>query len=228
MNNFNINNYSQNQNISSLAEADINNTCYNCSDCPSLIEILSINKNTNIIKFKCTNEKIIKEMPLKEYFSKMLRYRNEHIIDDKCQYHNKKYNFFCFECNKHLCEQCLRMNNHIIHNKIYINEVQPKQEDLNNMKEIIKNYKNQIEILEQKLINKPKELKIIQQNKKCELYQKMSEKIARNKLIEEENLNLIKNKFLLDIDEIRKRYKKKLKERKNQFKIDEHKIKKKI
>ena len=157
----------------------------------------------------------------------MLRYRNEKINDDKCQYHNQKYNFYCFECNNHLCELCVRTNNHITHNKIYINELQPIQEDLNKMKEIIKNYKNQIENLVQKLINKPKELKIILDNKTFELNQKMTEKITRNNLNEKEDLNLIKNRFLDEIDEIRKIYIQTIKIRKNQFKIDEFKIKKK-
>ena len=134
MMNFKKDYYKQNQNISPLLEDDSNNTYYNCCDCASLIEILAINKNANIIKFKCINENIIKEIPLKEYFSKMLRYKNEQINDDKCQIHYKPFNFFCFECKKHLCDHCLTTDNHITHNKIYIKEVQPIQEDLNNMK----------------------------------------------------------------------------------------------
>ena len=35
---------------------DINNCCYNCTECFSLIEILSINEDNNIIEFKFLNK----------------------------------------------------------------------------------------------------------------------------------------------------------------------------
>ena len=37
-------------------EIEINDLYYNCSECPSLIEILSINEDNNIIEFKCLNK----------------------------------------------------------------------------------------------------------------------------------------------------------------------------
>ena len=37
-------------------QIDINDLYYNCSECPSLIEILSINEENNIIEFKCLNK----------------------------------------------------------------------------------------------------------------------------------------------------------------------------
>ena len=46
--------------------------CYNCTECSSLIEILSINEDNNIIEFKCLNKenKHSKIMTIKEFFEK--------------------------------------------------------------------------------------------------------------------------------------------------------------
>ena len=42
---------------SEFEEIEINkNIYYNCTECPSLIEILSINEDNNIIEFKCLNQ----------------------------------------------------------------------------------------------------------------------------------------------------------------------------
>ena len=51
-------------------EKELNNLYYNCSDCPSLIEILSINENDNIIKFKCVKNHS-KKMLIKDYLEKI-------------------------------------------------------------------------------------------------------------------------------------------------------------
>ena len=61
-------------------EIDNGEIYYNCSECSSPIEIVSINENKNIIEFNCLNKEsnhpknII--MPLKEYIEKMKKYNN--------------------------------------------------------------------------------------------------------------------------------------------------------
>ena len=37
-------------------EVELSEIYYNCTECSSLIEILSINENNNIIEFKCLNK----------------------------------------------------------------------------------------------------------------------------------------------------------------------------
>ena len=51
-----------------------NDIFYNCTECSSLIDILSIDENKNIIEFKCLNKScndLKKTMTIKEYFEKM-------------------------------------------------------------------------------------------------------------------------------------------------------------
>ena len=58
---------------------------YNCTECSSLIEILSINEDKNIIEFKCLNKDcgVKKTELLNKYFEKMEKYKQ------KWQYNRK-------------------------------------------------------------------------------------------------------------------------------------------
>ena len=140
---------------------------YNCSECSSSIEIISINENNNIIEFNCLNKEsnhpknII--MSLKEYLEKMKKYNNRKLNYDECEIHNKNNKFvsYCFNCNLHLCEECLKTRNHINHIKNNIIEIKPMDEELEIIKEVINYYKDIIE-------NLVKE--------KDELYKKINEK----------------------------------------------------
>ena len=42
---------------------------YNCTECSSAIEILSINEDECTIEFQCINNKHKKKMPIKEYLN---------------------------------------------------------------------------------------------------------------------------------------------------------------
>ena len=134
---------------------------YNCTECSSPIEILYINERRNIIEFKCTKNNHIKKIPIKEYIGKMKKFNNKKTNDDLCTYddHNKKYEFFCLDCNKHLCKECLKSRNHISHNKKIIIEMQPSQKELDIIDKIIKSYKDKISNLEREKCDKINELK---------------------------------------------------------------------
>ena len=137
---------------------------YNCTECSSLIEIISINED--IIEFVCLNKENNhgkKIMSLKEYCEKMIRFNNKNVNGDICDIHkkyNNKYVSYCFDCNIHLCKECLKTRNHINHRKNNIIEIQPIQEELDIIKEVIKDYKLKKEILKEERINKKNELKI--------------------------------------------------------------------
>ena len=45
---------------------------YNCSECSSLIEILSINEENNTIEFKCLNKGINIELSIEDYLKNMV------------------------------------------------------------------------------------------------------------------------------------------------------------
>ena len=141
-------------------EEIINNQYYNCSECSSIIEILSLNENNNIIEFKCINKNhnnSKKIMEINEYLDKMKVYNKENIIKDICETHNNnKYTSYCFKCNKHLCNDCLKTRKHIDHLKNNIIEIQPLKEELDIIQEVIKNYKIKVEILKKEKMIKQK------------------------------------------------------------------------
>ena len=109
--------------------AENNNILYNCTECSSLIEVLLISEDKNIIKFKCLNKdcNVEKTMSMNEYFKKMEKYNQRYINEDTCRKHisckNNKYVSYCFDCNCHLCEECLKTREHICHNKNNIIEI---------------------------------------------------------------------------------------------------------
>ena len=119
---------------------------YNCSECPSIIEILSINQENNTIEFKCLNKDMIHEkkiMLIKDYVEKMKKYNNKKTNSDICEIHRNKYITYCFNCKCHLCIYCLRKRIHIFHNKNYIEEIKPIKEEINIVLNINEDYEKE-------------------------------------------------------------------------------------
>jgi len=170
-------------------------------------------------------------MPLNEYFEKMNKYKKKCINEDICIEHssnkNNKYVSYCFECNRHLCKECLKTRDHINHKKNNILEIKPIKEELNLIEEIIKYFKKTIEILKNEKVNKIKELEnMLNINKKKE-NQKIKEKIEIIKQERNEELLLNYNNYKVDIKEIKLKYEKEIKDRINKYKIEQNKIKNK-
>ena len=117
---------------------ELKNCLYNCTECSSNIEILSFDKNK--IKFIYNNNHNI-EIEIKEYLEKMKHYNNVKLNDDKCDKHKKEYLSYCFDCNIHLCQYCLKTKEHSYHYKINIIEVLPEDEKLKKIGNIIQNKK---------------------------------------------------------------------------------------
>ena len=162
----------------------INEIYYNCSECLSPIEIITINEKTNIIEFQCINSKHRKKISIKEYIIEMKKFNNKNLNGEVCivDNHNKKYEFFCLDCNKHLCKECLKTRNHINHNKKIIIEIQPCKKEINIIEGIIKFYEDKINNLKKVKFNTVKEIK----NKLKESENKLKEK---NEIEIKENKN---------------------------------------
>ena len=132
--------------------------CPHCSSSSS-IEIISINEKNNTILFNCVKEKKNYIMPIKEYLKKIKEYlkkikdykqKNLNELKDKCKTHiNNNYICYCFDCNCHLCNECLKTRIHINHRKSNIIEIKPIKEELNIIDEVIKDYKNKLNELEE-------------------------------------------------------------------------------
>ena len=144
---------------------EISDIYYSCTECTSLIEILSINEDNNIIEFKCLNKDNNHEkkiISIKEYILKMEKYKQKNN-EDRCKEHslnkNNKYVSYCFDCNRHLCKECLKSRSHLNHKKNNIIEIKPIKEELSIIEEIINDYEIKIENLKTEKLNKEKELK---------------------------------------------------------------------
>ena len=85
---------------------------YNCSECSSTIEIISVDEDD--IEFKCNNNHNIK-IKIKEYLDKMKKYNDIDLNNKICNIHKEEYISYCFECNMHLCNECLKLGEHSYH-----------------------------------------------------------------------------------------------------------------
>ena len=85
-------------------QSELNNYLYNCTECSSNIEILSLDEHN--IKFICHNKdnKHNIDIKIEEYLNKIEKYNNLKLNDDKCDEHKKEYLSYCFDCKKHICE----------------------------------------------------------------------------------------------------------------------------
>ena len=94
-----------------------NEIFYNCTECSSAIEILSINEDEWSIEFQCINNKHKKTIPINEYLNKIKNVSDRNINNDICDIHNLRYEYYCLDCNIHLCKDCLKLRNHVNHFK---------------------------------------------------------------------------------------------------------------
>ena len=203
---------------------------YNCTECSSSIEILSISEKNGIIQFRCLNNKShgIKVMPIKEYFEKMLEHKAHNFTDDQCSIHssykNNTYITYCFDCNRNLCKHCLKSRIHINHNKNNIIEIQPIEEELNVIEEIIKYYKNKIENLAIEKKNMIEKLKKSLKEKKDAENNRIQNQIIENNSNKDVELLSSKNKYMIDIKEIYRKFKNEMFKRKNKYEKEINKI----
>jgi len=194
-----------------INEDKLNDIGYNCTECSSLIEIITLNQDNNFIKFKCLNKNNSHEktLSIKDYLIKMKNHYNKQLNDDKCKVHknnNEKCICYCFDCKNLLCRECLKSRTHLDHYKNSIMEIQPIQEELNLMKEIINYYKTKVE----KLKN---EYRIFNQNldkslndKKFQLKKMFEEKTQMNDNNRDRDLILNYKKYISEIEEIKRKY----------------------
>ena len=136
----------------------------------------------------------------------------------KCILHPKNNNStYCFDCNCHLCKECLKHRKHIRHKKQSIEEIEPSYEEINVLLKLINKYKDKMNSYE-----------IEKNNQLIEIENKYNENKA--KANDEYNINILKNKKDLDneliesentfndeINEIKKIYEKEMKDKKNRL-----------
>jgi len=216
-------------------ENEDNNIYYNCPECPSLIEILSIDEENNNIEYNCLNKKYFHSkniISIKEYLSKMRRFNSNRINTDTCDIHssnlsNNEFISYCFDCNCHLCNECLKTRTHINHIKNNIIEIKPVKEELKIIEEVIKDYKINLNKLKKEKYNEEKIFEDELNMKKNEEEEKYERIIEINKKGEKEEIRINKEKYINDIEEIKRKYEEEIKQRKYRYINDKKMINKK-
>ena len=209
-----------------------NEIFYNCSECSSMIEIISIDEENNTIEFNCLNQNNNHSknniISLNEYLNKMKKYNNSKINKDECEIHKNKYISFCFDCNCHLCKECLKTRNHLSHRKNNIIEIEPMKEELNIINEVIIDYENKIDNLNNEKIRRLNKLKDSLNNNKKSIQEKYEEIIERNEKEKENEFKINHTNYITDINKIVLNCQKEIKLRKDQYLIDNNKSIKKF
>ena len=98
------------------------NLQYNCTECRALVDIISLNENLDEIKFRCLNAVPHKnQMRLSDYLDNIISYYCLEMVPKECEKHKKcDYEFYCLNCNKHLCKECIESRDHLYHVRINI------------------------------------------------------------------------------------------------------------
>ena len=134
---------------SKFQKYDLANIYLTCTECNSEIELISINEKYNNIIFRClntSNNHYIINIDLKEYFKKITNFKEKNInaYQVECKKHlsykDNSYVTYCLDCKCHLCKECLKTREHFNHRKNNIIEIRPREEELNIIKEVIKDY----------------------------------------------------------------------------------------
>ena len=120
-----------------------------CPHCCYSIEIILINENNSTIEYKCLKDNKKYTQTINEYLENIKERRIKNINELKyCKDHLNNFMSYCFECKKHLCDKCLKSRKHINHKKSNIIEIQPIKKELDIIKKVINDYKNEIKNLE--------------------------------------------------------------------------------
>ena len=205
-------------------QTNINEIFYNCTECSSSIEIISLDEKGSTIEFQCISKNHKKKMSIKEYITKMKNFNNIIINNDTCKIHDNKYECYCLDCNTHLCKECLKLRKHINHVKNNIIEIQPNKKELVIIKNIINYYKDKANNLENEKIKKRKELNKKLNELKNKLKEKKDLKLKENKNKMELELKLNSDNYINDIKIILNKIETELKLRKYEYNFQKDKI----
>ena len=182
-----------------------NKIFFNCSECSSAIQIISLDKN--IIEFKCNNNHNIR-MKIKDYLNKMKKYNDIQINNEICNIHKEAYFSYCFECKVHLCIECLKLGEHSYHRKTNIIEIMPNNYLLDKIREMIKQNKEKIKELNITKNNTENEIYLILNNNKNKIKDILEKKRKKNNEEETKELSANFDNYKLDIERLKKDYEK--------------------
>ena len=200
--------YGETIDLCGVPSLKLNNLYYNCTECSSTIEILSLNEQE--IEFKCNNKHHVKT-PISDYINKMKKYNTLKLNYNICNMHNKEYSSYCFDCNIHLCKDCIKSREHSYHYKIYLFEIIPTNKVLNDFENLINENKNFIINLNNEKIIKENKLKIILNNNINKINKKKYKEKGIIKIEENKRKKLCDENYASKIKKLKEEYKKEFK-----------------
>ena len=203
-----------------LYKQKLEKDCLICPECSSMIEIITLNEENNMLEYKCIkNNHKNNKISITEYLYKIKKIKKENINDfkDHCEKHKNIYITYCFDCNYHLCNDCLKLGNHINHKKSNIIEIQPLEQELKIISEVIQEQKNNLEKLYKAKERKIKELNKELNNKQNKENNLLKEQLKFFNIINNVELEQNNKKFLLDIFDVKKKYEEEIKKIKKRY-----------
>ena len=149
-----ISNKSKN-NDSELQKNNLRLVCPQCDLIPALFFDINA-KNIYQISAACENKHLISNMPVKEYYDKCMKIKNnskDSFKDFLCLRHNDNFISFCKTCRKNICKQCFNIEhkNHFI-SQFY--ELLPSNEEIIQLKNSIDNEINDVNVFLTETFNK--------------------------------------------------------------------------
>ena len=199
-----------------------------CPECSSPLEIISLNEESNLFEFQCIkNNHNNNKMLITDYFNKIKKIKKLKNFEfrDQCEIHKNNYfTNYCFDCNYHLCNECLKAGNHISHKKSNILEIKPIEKELKIISEVIKAHKIELQRLYKEKEVKTKELNDELKNQKNKENDILKDKIKLFSIKNKVELELNTKKYISDIIEIKKRYEEEIKITKKKYKDKNNKV----
>jgi hypothetical protein len=110
------------------------------------------------------------------------------------------------------------------HNKNNIIEIQPIQEELNIMKEIINDYKTKVEKLQNEKMIFNQNLNNSLNDKESKLQKKFEDQNQMDEINKSKELKLNNEKFIIEIEEIKRKYEEEIRIKKNEYEKKNTKI----
>ena len=207
----------------------LNNEFLICPECSSALEIISIDEENNMLEFRCTkyNHRYNKISIIRYLFiiKRNKKPSNLTHFNDKCEFHkNNNYSCFCFDCNRNICNECLKSGDHMDHRKNILIEIQPDEQHLKVINEIIQNNKNKLDNLVKEKELKTKELNEELSNEKLKEQNLLNNKIKYNKKRNDAELDKNNKEYIAEIKEIKKKYEEEIKKAKIKYMGKNNKI----
>jgi hypothetical protein len=150
-------------------------------------------------------------MSITDYLNKMKKFNDKKINVSICTIHNKEYFSYCFDCNIHLCKECLTTKNHAYHYKLYLMEIIPEKNILNEIEEKIKAKKIKINNLSKEKINRENKLNAILKNNINKIKEIMRKRIIKNKNKENEEIKICNFNYRIKLYQLKEEYENKIK-----------------